>query len=393
MPSISPDITPAAALTPPQAMIPFSRPHLTGNEIRYIQQAMATGKLSGNGLFTQKCERFFESRYGFSRALLTPSCTDALEMTALLMDLKPGDEVILPSFTFVSTANAYALRGATLVFADSEATTPNLDVNQLEALITPRTRAIICVHYGGMACDMARLKQLADQYQLFLVEDCAHVIDGFYHGQPLGTFGQFATFSFHETKNICAGEGGLLAINDPAYTARAEIIREKGTDRSAFFRGEVDKYNWQAVGSSFLAPEIVAAFLWAQLEQLETIQTKRHQLWARYYQQLCLPGLIPFFTLPQVPPGVAHSAHVFYGLCPSGAERDALIAHLKARQVQATFHYLPLERSPYFASQHDGRSLTHATRYADTLIRLPLYYDLTLDEVDYISEQIITFFS
>ncbi|MCX6027645.1 MAG: dTDP-4-amino-4,6-dideoxygalactose transaminase, partial [Chloroflexi bacterium] len=295
--------------------IPFNKPYLSGNEIEYIREAVASGKISGDGMFTRKCQRFFEERYGFGKSLLTTSCTDALEMAAILCDLQAGDEVIAPSYTFVSTVNAFVLRGAKIVFADSEATTPNIDVAQLESLITPRTRVIVPVHYAGMACDMDPILDLARRRDLFVVEDAAQAIQSFYKGRPLGSLGTFGAFSFHETKNIISGEGGMLTINDERFVPRAEIIREKGTNRSAFFRGEVDKYSWVDIGSSFLPSDIVAAFLYAQLENLEAIQARRLALW-RLYAELLAPletdGLL---QRPVLPPYATNCAHMFYVVC------------------------------------------------------------------------------
>ena len=262
--------------------IPFNKPYLSGNETRYIEEAVLSGKISGDGLFTKRVHAFFEQQLGFQKVLLTTSCTDALEMAALLLDIQPGDEVIVPSYTFVSTANAFVLRGAKIVFVDSTAENPNLDAAALEGLITPRTRAVVPVHYAGIACDMDAIQSVADKHQLTVVEDAAQAIDSFYKGRPLGSIGALAAFSFHETKNIISGEGGMLAINDPRYVSRAEIIREKGTNRSSFFRGEVDKYSWVDAGSSFLPSDIIAAFLWAQLENLTDIQQRRKAIWQRY---------------------------------------------------------------------------------------------------------------
>ena len=270
---------------------------MTGQELVYIEQSVKNGKISGDGLFTQKCSQFFENRYGFSKVLLTTSCTDALEMAAILINLQPGDEIIAPSYTFVSTVNAFVLRGAHVVFVDSEKETPNLSVDEIEALITPKTKAIVAVHYAGVACDIDRLKEICTKHNLFLIEDAAQAIDSYYKGKPLGSFGDLAAFSFHETKNIISGEGGLLVINNPEFIARAEIIREKGTNRSAFFRGEVDKYNWVDIGSSFLPSDIIAAFLLAQLESLDNIQKKRKAIWDRYHQGLKKTSRTRFFEI------------------------------------------------------------------------------------------------
>ncbi len=373
----------------PTTDIPFNRPCLLGNELVNMMECLDQGHLSGNGDFTKRCERFFEERFGFKKALLTTSCTDALEMTALLMNLQPGDEVIMPSFTFVSTANAFLLRGAKIVFADSEADTPNIDVQKLEALITEKTRAVVVVHYAGMACNMDALLALTQRHHLFLIEDAAHAIDAYYKGKTLGSFGQMSTFSFHETKNIICGEGGLLAVNDPALIDRAEIIREKGTNRTAFFRGQVDKYTWQDIGSSFLPADYVAAFLWAQLENMAQIQSRRLEIW-RHYEQLLKPlaekGLA---QLPKIPQHASNNAHMFYLVCNSLEQRTYIIDTLKKDKIQAVFHYLPLHESPYYGPHHDGRNLENVTRYADCLLRLPLYYDLTPELVERVAKVVI----
>lgn len=361
---------------PPPDFIPFNRPHLIGTELDYIQQAAALGKLSGNGEFTRRCQYFFEQHYGIRKALLTTSGTDALEMTALLLDIQPGDEVIVPSYTFTSTANAFVLRGARIIFADSQPDHPNLDVAQLEPLITARTRAIVPVHYGGQPCDMGALLTIAKRYGLWVVEDAAHAVEALYHNQPLGTFGHLAAFSFHETKNLSAGEGGLLSINDSRLAERAEIIWEKGTNRAAFARGEAARYEWVDVWSSFLPSELNAAFLWAQLEARETIQRRRQQQWQFYaaaLAPLAATGLVQLFPgLPDAQP----NWHLFAMLCRNETERDALLVHLRQHRILAVFHYLPLHKSPYYASRHDGRPLPHASRFGQTLLRLPLYREL-----------------
>ena len=373
-------------------MITFNKPFLTGKETIYIQDAVASGKISGDGIYTRKCHEFFEARYGFKKALLTTSCTDALEMAAILLDIQPGDEIIMPAYTFVSTANAFVLRGARIVFADSTADNPNLDVSTLEALITPRTKVIVPVHYAGIACDMPRLMQLAEKYKLWVVEDAAQAIESYCNGQPLGSFGHMAAFSFHETKNIISGEGGMLAINDERFVRRAEIIREKGTNRSEFFRGEVDKYGWVDIGSSFLPSDIIAAFLYAQLENIGAIQAKRISLWEQYYNNLAGPLAAYGVRVPLLPSYATNNAHMFYLVCEDLSQRTKLIAYLKEMGIQTVFHYLSLEKSPYYADKHDGRSLPWADRYADQLVRLPMYYELTIEMINHICESIITFF-
>lgn len=372
--------------------IPFNKPYLSGKETEYIRQAVASGKISGDGLFTKRCHDFFEHRYGYSKVLLTTSCTDALEMAAILLDIGPGDEVIVPSYTFVSTANAFVLRGAKIVFADSESLTPNVDVSALNEIITPRTRAIVPVHYAGMACDMDRIVEIARRHDLCVVEDAAQGIESFYKGKPLGSFGSLAAFSFHETKNVISGEGGLLVVNDERFIRRAEIIREKGTNRSSFFRGEVDKYGWVDIGSSFLPSDIIAAFLYAQLECLEGIQARRAWLWNLYHERLKDLEARGFIKLPVIPPYATNNAHMFYILCGGVEERTRLIDRLKQQGILAVFHYLPLHRSPYYASRHDGRCLPNADRYSDCLLRLPLFYELKEEEIDEIVQCIYAFY-
>lgn len=370
-------------------MIPFNKPYLHGRELVYIAQAVASGKISGDGLFTKKCHDFFESRYGFAKTLMTTSCTDALEMCALLLDIQDGDEVIVPSFTFVSSANAFALRGAKLVFADSEAGNPNIDAERIEELITPRTRAIVVVHYAGVACDMDRINEIASRYGVIVIEDAAQAVDSFYKGRPLGSLGAMSAFSFHETKNVIAGEGGLLAINDLSYAGRAEIIREKGTNRSSFFRGEVDKYGWVDVGSSFLPSDIISAYLFAQLENLDLIQMRRKAIWQRYWDQLA-PVLPKYgITLPTIPEYATNNAHMFYLVCSGLQQRTALIAALKEQGIHAVFHYLSLHDSPYFQRKHDGRELSNSDRFSNSLLRLPMFYELSNDDVDRITKTVI----
>ena len=356
--------------------IPFNKPHLTGKEAHYMYQAVYNGKLSGNGEFTKRCQRFFEEKYGFKKCLLTTSCTDALEMAAILCDIHPGDEVIVPSYTFVSSALAFVRAGAKVVFADSMKRNPNIDAEQIEALITPKTKVIVPVHYAGVACDMDRIMDIAERHHLLVVEDAAQAIDSYYKGRPLGTIGHLSAFSFHETKNVISGEGGMLGINDERFIRRAEIIWEKGTNRAEFFRGEVNKYGWCDMGSSFLPSELNAAFLWAQLEQLDDIQGQRRRIWEIYDK--ALRGHLPAgFSLPELPDYASNNYHMYYLLCPSLQARTALMNYLKNNGVQATFHYLPLHSSKYYEDKHDGRQLANCDRYADTLVRLPLYYELT----------------
>lgn len=375
-------------------MIDFNRPHLTGNELKYIQQAVVDNlKISGNGDFTKKCQRFFEEKYGFKKCLLTTSCTDALEMAAILCNIQPGDEVIVPSYTFVSSALAFVRAGARIVFADSMERNPNIDAERIEELITPRTRAIVPVHYAGVACDMDRIMEIADRYGLFVVEDAAQAIDSYYKGRPLGSIGHLAAFSFHETKNIISGEGGLLVINDNRFVRRSEIIWEKGTNRSEFFRGEVNKYGWCDIGSSFLPSEINAAFLWAQLEEMDVIQEKRKALWNLYYTHLKPLADKGVLRLPDIPDYASNNAHMFYLVCDSIEERTALIKWLKDNNIQAVFHYLSLHSSPYYQEKHDGRQLPNCDRYADCLVRLPMYSGLEAPIIQQICRLIISYFS
>ncbi len=367
-------------------MIPFNKPYLTGKETHYIYDAVHTGKISGNGKFTKLCQSFFENRYLFKKCLLTTSCTDALEMAAILINIQPGDEVIMPSFTFVSTANAFVLRGAKIVFADSKNDHPNMDETKIETLITSKTKAIVPVHYAGTACNMDVIMQIAQKHNLFVVEDAAQAIDSYYtssngNKKALGSLGHLATFSFHETKNIISGEGGMLVINDEQFIERAEIIWEKGTNRSAFFRGEVNKYGWVDVGSSFLPSEVIAAFLWAQLENLDTIQNKRKEHWQAYNDQLKDWAESQHILLPRVFEYATNNAHMFYLVCKDLTQRTALIDRLKSKNILAVFHYISLHESPFYKDKHDGRILSETQKYSDQLVRLPLFYDLDVREV------------
>ena len=364
--------------------IHFNKPYLTGREAHYMYQAVMKGKLSGNGEFTKRCQSFFEERYGFKKCLLTTSCTDALEMAAILCDIQPGDEVIVPSYTFVSSALAFVREGAKIVFADSMERNPNIDAEKIEALITPKTKVLVPVHYAGVACDMDKIMEIANKYNLIVVEDAAQAIDSYYKGRPLGSIGHLSAFSFHETKNIIAGEGGMLAINDERFIRRAEIIWEKGTNRAEFFRGEVNKYGWVDTGSSFLPSEVVAAFLWAQLEELDNIQNRRKLLWKKYYELLRPLAEKGMFTLPDVPDYATNNAHMFYIVCNNLEERTALIKNIKENGAQAVFHYLSLHSSEYYKDKHDGRDLQNCDRYADCLVRLPFFYELEERDVEYI---------
>lgn len=372
--------------------IAFNKPYLTGNEVSYILQAVQSGKISGDGMFTRKCHEYFESRYGFKKCLLTTSCTDALELASLLLNIQPGDEVIAPAFTFVSTVNAFVLRGAKIIFADSEVNNPNIDVRHIEALVTPKTKAIVPVHYAGVAVDMNPLMAISEKYQIPIIEDAAQAIDAWYYDQALGSIGQLAAFSFHETKNIISGEGGMLSINDAAYIGRAEILREKGTNRSAFFRGEIDKYGWVDIGSSFLPSEIIAAFLYAQIEKLEEIQGFRMAIWKRYQDGLKSLEDSGKIKLPFIPTFARHNAHMFYILCADLKERTALIEYLKKQNINAVFHYISLHKSPYYQNKYTGGELPNSDRYTDTLLRLPFYNDLDMKDQNRVIDTIQEFY-
>jgi dTDP-4-amino-4,6-dideoxygalactose transaminase len=374
-------------------MILFNEPHLSGKEINYIREAILSGHLAGNNKFTKKCQEFLENRYGFQKVFLTASGTGALEMAALLLEIKPGDEVIMPSYTFTSTANAFILRGAKIVFADSEEITPNFDTDKIENLITKKTKAIVPVHYAGVACDMDKIMALARKYDLAVVEDAAHATDAYYKGRPLGSIGHLGIFSFHETKNITCGEGGALMINDQKFNRRAEIIWEKGTNRAEFFRGEVNKYGWTDIGSSFLPSDITAAFLLGQLENLADIQKKRIALWQRYYENLRGLEKNKLLKLPLIPEYATNNAHTFYLLCNGAADRDGLLCHLKSNGVMASFHYLPLHKSAFFQDKYQGLELPRCDRYAETIVRLPLHCNLKNEEVDFICMKIKDFFN
>lgn len=373
-------------------MIPFNKPYCSGRELKYMEEVCHSTTMSGNGDFTKKCHTYFEQKYGFKKCLLATSGTDALEMCAMLCDLQPGDEVIIPSYTFVSTALAFLREGAKVVFADSSKETPNMEVAQIEPLITDKTKVIAVVHYAGVACDMDAIMALAEKHNLLLVEDAAHCVDSFYKGKPLGGIGHLGAFSFHETKNISSGEGGMLVVNDDRYVRRAEILWEKGTNRAEFYRGMVNKYGWVDMGSSFLPSEFNAAFLWAQLEQMDDIQGKRKHIWNMYYEGL--NGKIgDKVRLPFIPEYATNNAHMFYLLCPTLEYRTALMTYLKENDVQTTFHYLPLHSSKFYAEKHGNRQLPMCDYYGDCLVRLPIFYELTDMEVKKIIKHIIEFAS
>jgi dTDP-4-amino-4,6-dideoxygalactose transaminase len=372
--------------------IDFNRPTIVGKELYYISQAIHNGYSAGDAVFTQKCHRFLEDLLGVPKVLLTTSCTDALEMSALLLNIQPGDEVIVPSFTFVSTANAFVLRGAKPVFIDVRSDTLNLDEEQLQRLITPHTKAIVPVHYAGVGCEMERIIEIAGKHSIPIVEDNAHGLFGKYKGHYLGTFGTFATQSFHETKNFSCGEGGALIINDPQYIERAEIIREKGTNRSRFFRGQVDKYTWVDIGSSYLPSDILAAFLYAQLEACDEVQNNRRQIWEYYFNQLKDWADKNGFRLPIVPSHCEQPYHMFYIILPSMATRQALIKHLKQRRILSVFHYLPLHLSDMGQRFGGKKGDCPITEYvSDRLLRLPFYNGMTEKELARVTGAILEF--
>lgn len=375
--------------------IPFNKPFIIGRELDYIQQAVASGHLAGDGMFTKKCHAWLEQRFGTNKALLTHSCTAALEMAAILSEVAPGDEVILPSYTFVSTANAFALRGAQLRFVDIRRDTLNLDESLVEAAITGRTRVIVPVHYAGVACEMDAICRMAERHGLLVVEDAAQAVNATYRGRWLGAIGNLGCYSFHETKNFICGEGGALAINDSRFLERAEIIWEKGTNRSKFFRGEVDKYTWVDIGSSYLASELAAAFLWGQLEAAEQISRHRRQMWSLYrsaLQPLADSGKI---GLPTIPAHCGHNAHLFYILLPDAKVRDHLIRHLKEHGIRTVFHYVPLHNSPMGLRLSEGKpvKLPVTENLSERVLRLPCYYELSEEEQMRVVQGISEFFT
>ena len=376
-------------------MIPFNAPPVVGTEVDYMQSAMASGKLCGDGGFTRRCQQWMEQHFGSKKVLLTPSCTASLEMAALLIDIQPGDEVIMPSYTFVSTANAFVLRGATIVFVDVRPDTLNIDETQIEAAITPKTRAIVPVHYAGVACEMDTIMALAAKHQLYVIEDAAQGVMSQYKGRALGTIGHIGCFSFHETKNYTAGgEGGATLINEANLVERAEIIREKGTNRSQFFRGQVDKYTWRDIGSSYLMADLQAAYLWAQLEAAERINQQRLRLWQNYYdalQPLAASGRI---ALPAVPASCRHNAHMFYLKVRDSEDRQALINWMKEAEILTVFHYIPLHSSPAgtrFGRFHGTDAFT--TRESERLLRLPLFYNLSDNNQRTVISSLLSFFA
>ena len=371
--------------------ITFNKPYLCGNELNYITDAVSRKHLSGNGYYTKKCQDYFEARYNFTKCLLTQSGTGALEMAAMLLNIEPGDEVIIPSYTFTSTANAFISRGASIRFIDSRSDHPGMDEKSIRSLITEKTKAIVAVHYAGVACDMEAILKIAEEHELYVVEDAAHAIDSHYHyhesdkgSRPLGGIGHIGAFSFHETKNIISGEGGMITVNDPELVSRAEIIWEKGTDRAAFFRGEVDKYGWKDEGSSFLPSEITAAFLWAQIEELDAIQQKRKNIWETYQNQLSGWAKEKSVASPVIPAYAENNAHMYYLVADSLNHRNYLIRELKKSGIEAIFHYQSLHSSAYFEKKHDGRQLSQSERYSNCLLRLPLFVELTRDKQQHV---------
>lgn len=360
-------------------MIPFNAPPVVGTEIEYMQEAMASGKLCGDGGFTRRCQQWMEQHFGSAKVLLTPSCTASLEMAAILLDIQPGDEVIMPSFTFVSTANAFVLRGAKVIFVDIRPDTMNIDETKIEAAITDKTRAIVPVHYAGVACEMDTIMALAKKYNLFVVEDAAQGVMSTYKGRALGSIGHIGCYSFHETKNYTAGgEGGATLVNDPSLIERAEIIREKGTDRSQFFRGLVDKYTWRDIGSSYLMSDLQAAYLWGQLEAAELINQRRLMFWNNYHQALLPLAKAGRIDLPTIPANCQHNAHMFYIKLRDIADRDAFIAYLKEAEILSVFHYIPLHSCPAgekFGEFHGQDQFT--TQESERLVRLPLFYNMS----------------
>lgn len=371
--------------------ISFNRPFIKGNSIKYIQESLALKQISGNGKFTKKSQLYF-NQYFSCNTLLTTSGTSALEMAALLANIKPGDEVIIPSFTFVSTANAFLLRSAKIIFADVNADYPNLSVRNIEELITDKTKAIVPVHYAGVACDMDKIDEIANKNNITIIEDAAHSLSANYKGKPLGSFGRFSALSFHETKNITSGEGGLLIINNEKDYQRAEILWEKGTNRNAFHRGEIKKYEWIDIGSSFLPSEINAALLYSQIEIIDTIQKRRIEIWHKYFNELKTLQEKGKVLLPQIPDYADVNGHLFFLECVSKKIRDNLISHLNKKGIQAVFHYLPLHLSPYFSKKYHGKELKNSVKFSERIIRLPLFVDLTEQEQDYIINAIKDFF-
>ena len=370
--------------------IPFNVPLVVGTEEKYLKESLVNKKFSGDGSFTKKCNDWFEEKLDVPKVLLTTSCTHALEMTAILLGIKEGDEIIMPSYTFVSTANAFVLRGAKIIFVDIRPDTMNIDETKIEEVITDKTKVIVPVHYAGVACDMDTIMSIAKKHNLYVVEDAAQGMMSSYKGKPLGTIGHFGAFSFHETKNYTCGEGGILIINDEKFIQRAEIIREKGTNRSLFLRGVVDKYRWVDMGSSYLPSELNASFLYAQLGQVDKVNEKRLALWGEYYKNL---KDIKELILPTIPKEVEHNAHMFYIKLKDDRVRQDMIYHLATREIQSVFHYIPLHESrsciEYFEFRGEDK---YTTFESEKLLRLPIYYDLTIEDIKHICDEVRSFF-
>ncbi|MDB4040909.1 dTDP-4-amino-4,6-dideoxygalactose transaminase [Methylophilaceae bacterium] len=371
-------------------MLKFNKPFVVEKSFANMHEAVNHFRISGDGFYSKKCNDFFKYNYKFKNNFLTPSCTAALEMTALLMNIKPGDEVIMPSFTFVSCANAFVLRGATIRFIDSNYNEPNIDVSKIEALINKNTKAIVAVHYAGIPCEMDELIRIKKKYSLLLIEDCAHAIDSYYKNRPLGSFGDFSTFSFHDTKNITCGEGGLLVVNNKKYVKRAEIIREKGTNRTAFFRGEIKKYSWVDIGSSYLLSDLSAAYLYGQLMNIKIIQSKRIKIFNRYLA--ILNKYNKYFKVPENFIGKKYNGHMFYIILKTNTEKAILIKHLSKKKIQAVSHYVPLHNSKFYKDKNYGSLCKNADLYSNRLLRLPLHPYLKMKDVDYICENILNFY-
>lgn len=375
-------------------MIPFNKPFLTGKETHFIYDAVyMQKKLSGDGHYTKLCQSYFKEKYDFKKCLLTTSCTDALEMCSILIDVNPGDEIIVPSYTFVSSANAFVLRGANIIFADSEDHNPNISPYQIKKLITPKTKAVVVVHYAGFGCEMDEIKAICNEHNIYLIEDAAQAVDSFYKGKPLGSFGDLATMSFHETKNIISGEGGMLIINNEEFIERSEVIWEKGTNRAAFFRGEVNKYGWSDLGSSFLPSELTSAFLYAQLMELDKIQDKRKSIWNLYNDKLQKLKDKYNFKLHAQNKDTTVNGHLFYMICDSLKTRNELIQFLREKKIYAVFHYLSLHTSPFYNDKYKGDELPNSDMYSDCLLRLPLYVDLKEEQIEYIVNSIEEFYA
>ena len=371
-------------------MIPFNKPYVTGDEISYIKEVISSGKIASNGKFTAKCELFFEVRYGFRRALLTTSCTTALEMAALLIDIKPGDEIIVPSYTYVSTANVFEKFGAKVVCIDTCVEFPNLDPEKLVELITPKTKAIVPMHYAGVSCDMDRIMEIAVRHQLFVIEDSAMAIDNTYNNKYIGSLGHFAAFSFHETKNISCGEGGLLVVNDPRFIERAEILRDKGTNRKQFLNGAVDKYEWVDIGGSFAPNEITAAYLFAKLEKLDLIQNRRLEIWNAYFKEFETIDS-HLIDIPKIPSHSKSNGHGFFIVCNSVETRDSLIAFMAKKGIQLAFHYQALHQSKYYLEGNQAISLPNSERFSKGLVRFPLYAEMDMENVQLICDKVMEF--